>query len=109
MKRTSGFSPEILNRLAGEGEPCILATIVARRGSAPRDVGSKMIIERDGTILGTIGGGCVEGDIITTARQMLIASQKDIQIISVDLTNDDAAAEGMVCGGTLEILLERIK
>ena len=65
-----------------------------------------MLIYRDGRALGTIGGGCVEGDIITKARFQLIDGDRAPRIYKVDMTGADAEEEGMVCGGTVNILLE---
>ena len=107
VKEVGGYSKEILSAiLAEDGENKILATIIRRKGSAPRGVGAKMLIYKDGRILGTIGGGCVEGDITTKARFQLLDGDKAPKIYKVDMTGTDAEEEGMVCGGTVDILLE---
>lgn len=84
----------------------ILATIVGRHGSAPRGIGAKMLITADGTV-GTIGGGCMEAGVVSAARRMLLSDKPVTSIVNVDLSVDDAEDEGMVCGGILDILLER--
>ncbi|MEJ2218753.1 MAG: XdhC family protein, partial [Gemmatimonadota bacterium] len=53
------------------GEAAVLATVVAVRGSTPRGAGSKMLIASDGTLVGTIGGGCGEGQVIMAARDVM--------------------------------------
>lgn len=83
-----------------------LATIIARKGSAPRQAGTKMLIFPDGSSLGTIGGGCMEAEVKSQARHMLAAGQKRYATCFVDMTGREAEEEGMVCGGTLEIFLE---
>ena len=86
--------------------PKVLATIVMRKGSAPREVGTKMIILKDGKGIGTIGGGCVEADVIRKAREMLLENEPQAVLYRVELTEDEAADEGMVCGGILDVFLE---
>ncbi len=107
IREAGGYSKEILSAILDEdGENKILATIIRRKGSAPRGVGAKMLIYKDGRILGTIGGGCVEGDITIKARFQLLDGDKAPKIYKVDMTGTDAEEEGMVCGGTVDILLE---
>ncbi len=107
LREVGGYSKELLSAILQEDdEDKILATIIERKGSAPRGVGAKMLIYKDGKTLGTIGGGCVEGDIITKARFQLLEVDKTPRIYKVDMTGTDAEEEGMVCGGTVNILLE---
>lgn len=84
----------------------VLATIVARKGSAPRQTGTKMLIFADGSSLGTIGGGCMEAEVKSQARHMLAKGEERYKTCFADMTGRDAEEEGMVCGGTLEIFLE---
>ncbi len=107
VREYGGYSKELLSAILAEDlENKILATIIERKGSAPRGVGAKMLIYKDGKTLGTIGGGCVEADIITKARFQLLDGDKGPRIYKVDMTGADAEEEGMVCGGTVDILLE---
>ncbi len=110
-KRTGGYPRELMRALCGENAeqaPAAMATIVSRKGSAPRDVGSKMLIYADGRILGSIGGGCVEADVIRQARMLLTDDGRPFsELLSVDMTAEAAEDEGMVCGGVIEVLLER--
>lgn len=111
-KRSGGFSKELMKGILGsEAEPRtegskILATIVTRKGSAPRQVGTKMLIQPDGFCVGSIGGGCVESDIMQKALHMLRAEEKEPKLCHVDMTGRDAEDEGMVCGGVIDVLLE---
>lgn len=110
-KRGEGYSPELLSYLTGEKQPkrrSILATIVARRGSAPREIGTKMLIFEDGRTVGTIGGGCMESDIISKSLLMLRQETAFCQLVSVDMTGQAAEDAGMVCGGTIEVFLEEV-
>ena len=86
----------------------VLATIISRKGSAPRSVGTKMLILEDGTTVDTIGGGCIESEIIQKALVMMRTDTPDFQICTVDMTADQAEDEGMVCGGVVEVMLERV-
>ncbi|MBO5153481.1 MAG: XdhC family protein [Eubacterium sp.] len=110
-KRTYGYSKEIIRAVADpESEPGskVLATIVARKGSAPQGVGAKMLVLPDGRCIGTIGGGCMEAEILQKALFMIRTDTRRVELCHVDLTETDAEEEGMVCGGTLEVLLEVI-
>lgn len=92
----------VLLRLGGEASA--LATIILKKGSVPRNIGSKMIIFRDGRILGTIGGGCGEGEVIEKAFDVI-----DTGIPSkhtVDLTKGLFYEDGGICGGTFDVFIE---
>lgn len=107
-KKSTGFTNEILRSLKEETVPGVLATIISRKGSAPRTVGTKMVVFQDGSQTGTIGGGCLEAKVVTEARMLMLKDQKQMEVIQVDLTPEDAGQEGMICGGCLEVLLEKI-
>ena len=107
-RRNFGFSKEMLREiLSEERDPEILATIVSRTGSAPRTVGTKMLVHRDGTITGTIGGGSGEAEIIDHAKRLLREGFSGIQLRTVDMMVK-AGEDGMVCGGGIEVLLETV-
>lgn len=84
-------------------ESFVMATILGRSGSAPRDVGSRMIIRADGSIIGSIGGGILEATGQRLARE-LSTSRKTL-VRTFTLSREDAASGGMICGGDLEVLL----
>ncbi|NLI12749.1 MAG: XdhC family protein [Peptococcaceae bacterium] len=89
---------------AKEGTPAALATIVKTKGSTPRKAGARMLIYRDGRILGTIGGGCGESEVRLQALGVI--DEQKARLHKVSLTADIAAAEGMACGGTMEVFIE---
>lgn len=91
---------------ANESKPCALLSILAARGSSPRGPGARMLVFRNGKTLGSIGGGCAEGDAISIARSMVNDEEPSYKILRVDMTGDVAADEGMVCGGELDILIQ---
>lgn len=107
--KSGGYSEEILSEILKDKE-CrkVLATIISRKGSAPRGVGTKMLVCADGRIIDTIGGGCVESEIIQKALLMIRTGQESFQICKVDMTAEAAEEEGMVCGGVVEVMLELI-
>ena len=86
-----------------------LLTVISTKGSTPRGAGARMIIFPDGKIQGSIGGGCAEGDAISLARAMLAEGTTNFDIMTVDMTADVAAEEGMACGGTADILIQIAK
>ena len=74
VKKTSGYDAELMEYLTGKSEPGMkkaLATIIARRGSAPREIGTKMLVLEDGRLIGTIGGGCMESEVQHLCLRML--------------------------------------
>ena len=88
-------------------QPFVLATIICRQGSAPRDIGTKMLIFAD-TIVASIGGGTLEARIIKRGRKML--ADKEVKDVweQVDLTGAHQEAGYMLCGGMVDVLLEYV-
>ena len=104
---SGGYTEELLSGLlTDDGRKKVAATIISRKGSAPRGAGTKMLIYEDGMTVDTIGGGCVESEIIQKALLMMRTGSPEFQICRVDLTMDAAEDEGMVCGGVVEVMLE---
>jgi xanthine dehydrogenase accessory factor len=83
-----------------------VATIVNVRGSIPSFKTAKMLVRDDGSIIGTIGGGCVEAEVWQAAREVMESERP--RTLSFDLNNDPKYDTGLVCGGTLEIFIEPI-
>jgi hypothetical protein len=96
---------EIL-KIKAEGGSAALATIIGTEGSTPRETGAKMLVREDGTILGTIGGGCLEGQVIEEAIKVI--REETPRTFHYDLTGAEAAGVGMICGGVLDIYIEPI-
>ena len=107
-RKSGGFDKEILEAIIDEKrDAAVLATIVMRQGSAPRGIGTKMLVMRD-RLTGTIGGGCIEGGVIAKARRMLITGEKGPVLVDVDISTETAEDEAMVCGGRIRVLLEAL-
>lgn len=96
------FSDQYLN---GE-EKVVVATIIEKLGSAPRDIGTKMLVFEDGRICGTIGGGFLEAAVMEYAGNVLRQKETGLFTKTVVINSDKAAEEGMRCGGTVEVMLE---
>ncbi len=97
---------EEITRLRKEGRRGALATIINVRGSIPSFETAKMLVREDGSIVGTIGGGCVEAEVWEAAREVM-KSEKP-QSLNFNLNNDPKYDTGLVCGGTLEIYVEPV-
>jgi xanthine dehydrogenase accessory factor len=88
-----------------QGARAAMATILQTRGSTPQRAGAKMVIFDDGTFIGTVGGGCVEADIWAEAQEVLRTGQTGLY--HFNLNDDYEDSEGMVCGGQMDVLIER--
>ena len=94
-----------MKRRLERGARAAMATVVKTRGSTPQQAGAKMVIFDDGSFIGTVGGGCVEADIWAEAREVLRTGKTDVY--HFNLNDEYADAEGMVCGGQMDVLIER--
>jgi xanthine dehydrogenase accessory factor len=97
---------EEIVELRRAGRRGALATIVHARGSIPSFESAKMLVRDDGTIAGTIGGGCVEAEVWQAAREVM--EEEKPRSLTFNLNHDPKYDTGLVCGGTLEIYLEPI-
>jgi xanthine dehydrogenase accessory factor len=97
---------EEIVKLQREGRSGAVATIVNSRGSIPSFQSAKMLIRDDGSIAGTIGGGCVEAEVWQAAREVI--AQEKPRTLTFDLNQDPKYDTGLVCGGTLEIFIEPV-
>ena len=96
---------ELLERLAGLEEPAVLATIVAAKGSTPRKTGARMLVGERGVIAGTVGGGCGEGEVIEAALGLFRCGGP--RTVRVDLTDELTSLSPAVCGGIMDVFIER--
>ena len=87
-------------RALERGEACVLATVVQTAGSTPQKPGAKLLVREDGSGVGTLGGGCVEGDIWFAAKALL-RSGGPTEVREYELTEEIAARDGLICGGTM--------
>jgi xanthine/CO dehydrogenase XdhC/CoxF family maturation factor len=89
-----------------QGHGVALGTVVKTWGSAPRQAGSQIVIRDDGAFLGSVSGGCVEGAVIESAQDAIRTGQA--RVLEFGVTNEDAWAVGLACGGQIEIFVEPI-
>jgi xanthine dehydrogenase accessory factor len=97
---------EELVRLRNLGQKCALATIVDVRGSIPSYESAKILVREDGSMIGTIGGGCVEAEVWTAAREV-IETEKP-KHLTFNLGQDAAYDNGLICGGQLNVFVEPV-
>lgn len=83
-----------------------LSTVVRTMKSAPRPPGAAMVVSPDGTVAGSVSGGCVEGAVYETANEVVASGTPDLQRYGV--TDDDAFAVGLTCGGIIDIFTEPV-
>ena len=93
-----------LRYLAENDEPKAIVTVIDTKGSTPREAGAKMAVSPLGKVVGSIGGGCSEGAVIRDAIRII--GTGTYKLVDIDLTGDVAESDGMVCGGTMQVLIE---
>ncbi len=97
---------EELVRLRRLGQRCALATIVQTNGSIPSYLSAKLLVREDGSIAGTIGGGCVEAEVWDAAREAMGDGKS--RRLTFTLGEDAAYDNGLICGGQLEVFIEPV-
>ena len=89
-----------------EGRGVALATVVSTWGSSPRPVGSQLLVDDQGAMLGSVSGGCIEGAVVLEAREA-IADGKS-RTLDFGVTSEQAWEVGLACGGKVQVYVERI-
>jgi xanthine dehydrogenase accessory factor len=97
---------EELVRLRKLGQKCAIATIVQVRGSIPSYESAKLLVREDGSMIGTIGGGCVEAEVWNAAREVMETEKP--RHLSFNLGQDAAYDNGLICGGQLDVFVEPV-
>jgi xanthine/CO dehydrogenase XdhC/CoxF family maturation factor len=90
-----------------EGKGVALATVVTTWGSSPRPVGAKLAVTEDGSVVGSVSGGCVEGAVIGEAQEAIRDGKP--RLLDFGITDDQAWEVGLACGGKIEIFVERVE
>ena len=88
------------------GPGVALATVVETWGSAPRPAGSSLVINDEGTFLGSVSGGCVEGAVVTEALDVISSGQP--KLLEFGVADETAFNVGLSCGGTIRIFVEKV-
>lgn len=98
---------EVMSQIAewqGQGLEVALATVVKTWGSAPRPIGAKMAMNREGQMVGSVSGGCVEAAVLEEGLRVL--ASKEPRLLRFGVTDDQAWAVGLSCGGKIEVFVE---
>src|SRR5580704_12397878 len=88
------------------GRPVAVATVVETWGSAPRPVGSHLVIDGEGNFLGSVSGGCVEGAVVTEALDVIAAGAP--KMLEFGVADETAWRVGLSCGGRIKVYVERL-
>jgi xanthine/CO dehydrogenase XdhC/CoxF family maturation factor len=89
------------------GREVALATVVETWGSAPRPVGSNLVIDSEGNFLGSVSGGCVEGAVVTEALDVIESGKP--KMLEFGVADETAWQVGLSCGGTIRVLVEKVE
>ena len=108
-QQTEGFSPVLLAALEQQTAPAVLATIVGRHGSTPREEGSKMLVLPDGSAVGSVGGGIMEHRTQQLARELLEPGAAPCRLAAFTTEGASDAAAIAACGGSMEVFLQRVE
>ena len=88
------------------GKNVALATVVSSWGSSPRPSGSQLAVSDDGTFVGSVSGGCIEGAVVTEALEVM--KTKHPKLLDYGITNELAWEVGLACGGQVKIFVEAL-
>jgi xanthine dehydrogenase accessory factor len=94
-----------IERALREQTPLVVATVASSRGSTPRKPGAKMAVRPDGSIAGTIGGGCGEAEVWQAAMDTMRDGRP--RLVTVDLT-EDVEGPDKICGGVMDVFVEKL-
>ncbi|MGW1017763.1 XdhC family protein, partial [Streptomyces niveus] len=98
---------EELNRWVEQGRDFAVATVVAVGGSAPRQPGAALAVDSEGTAIGSVSGGCVEGAVYDLCQESLADGRTVLETFGY--SDQDAFAVGLTCGGTIDILVTPVR
>lgn len=98
---------EDVDRWRAAGERVAIATVIKTVGSSPRPLGSKMAVSESGSMAGSVSGGCIEGAVFEEAQAVIADGAP--RRVAFGITDEEAWAVGLSCGGEVEVLVERLE
>ena len=108
-QETIAANPDILTAAESwlaEGRSVALATVVATWGSAPRPTGSMLLVDAQMNMLGSVSGGCIEGAVVEEAQSVIKDGKP--KLLEYGVTDNEAWAVGLACGGTIKVFVEAV-
>lgn len=96
----------LIEQARAANEPLAIATVVRTYGSAPRQVGAKMVVTASGEIAGSVSGGCIEGAVFEECQRAIKTGRR--KLLSFGVSNEQAWDVGLACGGMIEVFVERL-
>lgn len=108
MEDMAGFEDPLMiaEGWRGEGRDVALATVIETWGSAPRPVGSHLVIDGEGNFHGSVSGGCVEGAVITEAMDVIGSGSP--RMLEFGVADETAWRVGLSCGGRIRVYVEKV-
>lgn len=106
MDVTDGDVMAAAERWRREGRGVALATVLETWGSAPRPVGSRLVIDAEGNFLGSVSGGCVEGAVVGEAAEVIASGRP--RTLEFGVADETAWQVGLSCGGRISVYVERV-
>jgi xanthine dehydrogenase accessory factor len=93
-----------VKRFRERGEKVAIATVVAARRSAPRPIGSKLVVSEGGEMCGSVSGGCVESDVFEQAKDVIRSGEA--RLVTYGISDELALSVGLPCGGEIDVFVE---
>ncbi|NIR31362.1 MAG: XdhC family protein [Gammaproteobacteria bacterium] len=98
---------EAARRWRDEGRGVAVATVVNTWGSSPRPAGSQLVVDGDGAFVGSVSGGCIEGEVVREALEVIAGGEP--RMLEFGVTNERAWEVGLACGGRVQVYVERLE
>ena len=89
------------------GRGVAVATVIETWGSAPRPIGSHLVIDSEGNFLGSVSGGCVEGEVVTEALDVIAEGRP--KMLEFGVADETAWRVGLSCGGRIKVFVEKVE